>query len=363
MNNGRVRDTRCVALLATISWLLCAPYLQAGEQAAMTRGNYTNPVGGDIRMGDPFVLKHEGRYYLVGTTAGDGFKCWRSEDLVNWQPLGYAYQRNEDSWGRSSFWAPELFRYRDRFYMVYSASRDKDQGYRICLAAAERPEGPYRDVSTPWCDVGWSSIDGHVFTDEDGTPYLYFARVGVVGEPWAEPSTGYIFGKIYGVRLKPDLSGVVGEPVLCTEAEQEWEDPRSMHTRCNEGAFVLRRGDTYYMTYSASHYASPKYGIGYATAPSPLGPWEKAENNPLATTDPRVGVSGPGHSSITRSPDGSELFMVYHAHADPEHPSGNRTVNIDRVTFDDNGWMQLLGPTRTPQPMPSGTAPGSQAGE
>ncbi len=108
------------------------------------------------------------------------------------------------------------------------------------------------------------------------------------------------------------------------------------------------------MTYSSGHYASPAYGIGYATAPSPLGLWTKSPANPLVASDSAVGVSGPGHNSITTSPDGAELFMVYHAHADPQNPSGNRTVNIDRLVVAPDGALKLIGPTRTPQPMPSG---------
>ena len=42
--------------------------------------------------------------------------------------------------------------------------------------------------------------------------------------------------------------------------------------RVNEGCFVIRRNGTYYMTYSANSYESPFYGIGCATADSPLGP-------------------------------------------------------------------------------------------
>jgi GH43 family beta-xylosidase len=108
------------------------------------------------------------------------------------------------------------------------------------------------------------------------------------------------------------------------------------------------------MTYSFYHYAKPEYGIGYATAPAPLGPWTKGPNNPLVVQKLEIGVSGPGHNSITVSPDGEELFMVYHTHADPRQPSGNRTVNIDRLIFTDDGQLQLLGPTRSPQPLPSG---------
>ena len=79
--------------------------------------------------------------------------------------------------------------------------------------------------------------------------------------------------------------------------------------RCNEGAFVVKHDGRYYMTYSANHTGFPHYGIGYATADTPLGPWVKAEENPIAATNVDIGVSGPGHSCITKSPDGTEMFI------------------------------------------------------
>ncbi len=125
---------------------------------------------------------------------------------------------------------------------------------------------------------------------------------------------------------------------------------------------MLKHGGRYYMTYSAGHYASPRYGIGCAAADSPLGPWTKQPENPLAQADSQKGVSGAGHNCIVSSPDGSELFMVYHTHADPERPSADRVVNIDRVLFGEDGEMKLIGPTRSPQPMPVGvSSPGAGA--
>ena len=46
--------------------------------------------------------------------------------------------------------------------------------------------------------------------------------------------------------------------------------------------------------------------------------------------------------------------MVYHAHADPANPRGPRVVCIDRIEFEADGRLRLVGPTRSPQPMPSG---------
>jgi beta-xylosidase len=319
-------------------------------QQGETTKTYTNPVGGTpIQMGDPFVIQHDGRYYLFGTNASNtGFKFWESADLVHWTPKDWAYQETDGSWAKSHYWAPEVKEYRGKFYMTYSAMPKRTDTPRllIALAVSDKPAGPYEDLHAPWFDFGYSAIDGHIFVDDGGKPYLYFSRNGV--------QDGYSFGIIYGVALADDLSNPVGEAVKLIEADQPWEKVRYAENRCNEGAFVLKHEGRYYMTYSANHTGFPHYGIGYATADKPLGPWVKAQENPIAATNPDVGVSGPGHSCVTRSPDGKEMFIVYHSHADPQKPSGERVVNIDRLEFDENGKLKINGPTRSPQPMPSG---------
>jgi beta-xylosidase len=247
-----------------------------------------------------------------------------------------------------------VVRYRGRFYMVYSCEgRDREAGFRLCLAASDRPEGPFTDVHAPWLDTGWSCIDADLFVDEDGTPYLSFDKVGVVREP-----ERYMYGMIYAVRLSDDLSRATTQPVLCAQSDQPWEemDPK-LRSRCNEGAFVFKHKGVYYMTYSSGHYLSPRYGIGWATARSPLGPWTKSGENPLLASDASQGVSGPGHSCMTWSPDGKEMFIVYHAHADASRPGAGRTVNIDRVAVDAQGNLRVRGPTRTPQTRPSIATP------
>lgn len=321
--------------------------------AASSVPHYTNPIGGSITMGDPFILVDEHRFFLYGTTAvSEGFKCWVSTNLVDWTERGYAYRKSAESWGGKTFWAPEVIKYRERYYMVFSCQPSSNQSFsaRICLAVSDRPEGPFTDFKTPLLDNGWSCIDGHIFIDTDGTPYLFFAKVGVIDAP----PKRYLSGMVYGVKLKLDLSGLDGEPVLCTQADQPWELPEDGRSRCNEGSFVFERNGTYYMTYSANHYAEPFYGIGYATATAPLGPWTKSPGNPFVSQEPTIGVSGPGHNCVIASPDGKELFMVYHSHSDPAKPSGRRVVNLDRLTIQADGSLKLTGPTRSPQPLPSG---------
>jgi len=138
-----------------------------------------------------------------------------------------------------------------------------------------------------------------------------------------------------------------------------------MWARSNEGMTVFKVDSTYYMMYSGNHWADPNYGIGYATSDRPLGGlWTKYEGNPILEKDLAKGVSGPGHNGIVRSPDGKELFIVYHTHilngatgATLNLGKGRRmgrTLNIDRLIIHEDGTLSVNGPTRSPRPMPSG---------
>ncbi|MCL4401527.1 MAG: glycoside hydrolase family 43 protein [Acidobacteria bacterium] len=317
--------------------------------SALFAATYTNPIGDPpIRIGDPFVLQAEGAYYLFGTTARDGFLVQKSTDLVHWQPLGYAWKMTSEPWADGVFWAPEVKFYRGKYYMTYSGRMRGATPARLltAIAVSDKPEGPYKDLHAPWFDAGYSAIDSDLFVDSDGTPYLYFSRNGA--------RDGYAYGIVYGVEVARDLSKIIGEPVKLLEADQPWEKINWAHNRCNEGPTVLKHKGRYYMTYSANNTGAPGYGVGVATASKPLGPWVKYTDNPILASKLDIGVSSPGHNSITFSPDKKEMFIVYHTHADPGKPAGARVLNIDRLVFDKADRLKVVGPTRSPQPMPSG---------
>ena len=54
--------------------------------------------------------------------------------------------------------------------------------------------------------------------------------------------------------------------------------------------------------------------MGYATSKNPLGPFNKADNNPVLQKNTEQGgeVTGTGHNSITWSKDGKQMYCVYH---------------------------------------------------
>jgi len=336
-------------ILLTIIILL--PILTFGNKNSANcsdvRQTYTNPL--KVIIGDPYVLKVENRYYLYGTSVpGVGFKVWESDDLVNWEEKGIAFSKfaEGNQWGKKDFWAPEVVYYQDKYYMVYS-TRASDGHLKIALAASNSPLGPFVNIKAPLLDDGFSNIDGHIFVDEDGTPYFFYVR---------DCSENIIDGKhmsqIYVQEIAEDLLSLKNEPVLAIQPSQNWEGLED-DWQWNEGPFVLKNEGVYYLLYSANYFGSPDYAIGYATSSNPLGPWTKYEENPILSKNLSIGVSGPGHCSITESPDGSEPFIVYHTHTFPSSPGGNRILNIDRIYFDEEGNLKVIGPTRTPQPAPS----------
>jgi GH43 family beta-xylosidase len=313
----------------------------------MTR-TYQNPLP-IKQIGDPFVLRApDGTYFCYATSAPDGFKAWTSTDLVRWTEIGYIYQRKENSWGESDFWAPEVVHYGGKYFLHYSARWGKNQSLRIGVATADSPSGPFMDVlNHPMFDFDYAAIDGHVFFDDDGRSYFYYAR---------DCSENVVDGRheshLYVAELEEDLVTFKGEPLLITKPEQEWECRSGPEWFWNEGPFVLKHEGKYYLMYSANFYAGRDYSVGYAVAESPLGPFVKAAHNPILFS-PNLEISGPGHNSVTTSPDGRELFIVYHIHTDPQVPSGDRQVCIDRMGFREDGSLYVIGPTHTPQPIPS----------
>jgi len=132
-----------------------------------------------------------------------------------------------------------------------------------------------------------------------------------------------------------------------SKPEQAWEIRSGDEWRWNEGPFLLKSEDKYFLMYSANFYASRDYSVGYAIAEKPTGPFIKANHNPILSSNcPEF--SGPGHNSVTTSPDGKELIIVYHIHTDPANPSGDRQVCIDKMDIRD-GVISIQGPTMSKQ--------------
>lgn len=232
----------------------------------------------------------------------------------------------------------ECYEINGKYYLFYSADWKENptgalENFRIGVAVADDPAGPFADMADkPIFDPGYPIIDADVYT-EDGRYYLYYSRccyehnVDGLEESW-----------IYGVELKPDFTGVIGEPVLLLRPEQEWEGRSATATgrRWNEGSYLLKHNRKYYMTYSGNFFAGPDYAVGYATADTPLGPYTKAPENPILERGAQV--TGTGHNCMFRTTAG-ELMICYHGRT--EATGNDRIAFISPAHFDEQGRLVI----------------------
>ena len=377
MNNNFPKVFRCLAAGCFLLGLSLSSCVNAPKQTTTDEPlSFTNPL--PVQFGDPYILLVDSIYYMYGTGGGakDGFCAYSSPDMVNWTPVGQVYQGNvEGSWAVANFWAPEVYERNGKFYMLFSADWKENptnelENFRIGVAVADKPTGPFREMSDkPLFDPGYPAIDGNLLTDSDGRTYLYYSRCcykhPVESEFATKAKNDGLFDEIeeswiYVVEVKPDLSEIIGEPVLVLrppvqldDAQSEWES-RSVTTgevnrRWSEGPFALKQGDTYYLMYSANFFGGKNYAVGYATSKNPFGPIEKSTDNPVLEKNIEKGgiVTGTGHNSVTWSKDGRQMYCVYHART--EKTGDERVVFIDKMKIDEAGHLSVDGPTTDPQ--------------
>jgi beta-xylosidase len=328
-----------------------------------------NPL--PVAFGDPFVLKaSDGKYYMYGTGGvKDGFRACVSDDLSHWTELGRIYQGNTgDQWCVSNFWAPEVYEIDGKYYMLFSADWKENpdnelENFRIGVAVADQPSGPFKDLmNRPVFDPGYPVIDANILLD-NGRMYLYYSRCC-----YKNPVESEIADRakeqgwydeieeswVYGVEIKPDFSGIIGEPQLLLrppvkldDRQAEWESrsvtSREVNRRWTEGSFIFKHNDTYYIMYSANYFGGKNYAVGYATSKSPLGPFAKADNNPVLQKNTGEGgkVTGTGHCMMFTT--AGKMYCVYHGRT--EETGDERVVFIDPMEIQPGGKLVVHGPT------------------
>ncbi|KPM42349.1 hypothetical protein AK830_g4184 [Neonectria ditissima] len=285
------------------------------------------------------------------------------------------------------------------------------------------------------------TIDPNIFFDDTGRIYLYTSRNAYRNWNWDDQLSKYIEeSNIIMVELRrewwddpsastmpqmaasqvnihkkdsPSLpknitsyngTGEIGHPprkdgwktVISYGADpQEWENfhvndyeaynGTKKDRRWSEGSTVIKRRGAngkhvYLLTYSANNFEASNYGVGFATANSPSGPFYKSSKNPVLSQipDAEVPIYSTGHGSIVassprdrkdkvgaqdvtlRTPKGSELFYVHHGRNDTTH---DRSLYTTRMTLKESavyfGSDTAISMHLTPldQPLPKHTYP------
>jgi len=265
-----------------------------------------------VILADPFILLDGDTYYAYGTHAVDGIEVYTSNDLETWTFKGLALDKKNTT-SSQWFWAPEVYKRGDTYYMYYSAEE------HLFVATSNSPTGPFVQHGGYMLEslIGDEKcIDSTVYTDEEGNMYLFFVRFTDGNVIWSCPLSDDGLSPADGATLRRVLSATI-----------PWERQQAKVT---EGPFVVRHDGKFYLTYSANDYQSIWYGIGYATSSDIMRGWRKYSGNPIIQNVD--GLFGTGHHSFFTDKEG-RMRIVFHAHhgSNSVHP---RRMYIGTMTFD-----------------------------
>ncbi len=340
-------DGRYLALSCYGSGKTALRDLTLGAYEAPEGAVYRNPLQSD--GADPTAFYYDGVYYVFSTGS---FACRATTDLLRYRSVG-AVADSAKLYGHKYFGGPTLTEKDGIFYMFYTTYKTgSDSELLICVATSDKVTGPYTQtkqtaLNETYCAKG--SAGSFPFRDPvSGKDYLY----------WYTTERAY-GNLIYGAEITYNGGVASIDPATITRLvypTEAWEkkEENGYSGRVCERANVIFHNGYYYLFYAGSHFAT-SYGEGYAVAKSPLGPFTKYKNNPILSATSLV--NGPGCTFIVPSPDGTELFVLYHAHQSTSKVNP-RPLYLDRLEFrpDPDGGADIAcicGPTVTSQPVPS----------
>ena len=330
-----LRPTRRRALLAGVGLLGAA----ALPVAVRAQGAINDRMTGDTwPVHDPCIIKADGLYHLFCTSQmheGRGLIAWRtSPDLMAWTLKGDVMPAFPD-WvtqavpGTRGAWAPDISYENGRYRLYYAASLFGKNSSVVGLMTT-----PTLDTARP--DFGWKD-EGLVIASQPGDDYNAIDPNLVkdaAGGQWL------VLGSFWSGLKMTALDAATGKPKdpknLIAVAERP-DKPDAV-----EGAFLIRRGEDYYLFASydfCCRGVNSTYYTVVGRSKSVTGPFVDREGKSMQGGGGTVVLSasdrwkGPGHCAVLQ--DAGTDYIVYHAY-DAQN-GGRPTLRINRLDWRD-GW-------------------------
>ena len=346
---------------------------------------FKNPVF--MPMPDPYIYRYDNgtsvKYYPCKSN-GNGVNLGETDKLTDWGGTTEVWHlpATSSAWNRANLWAPELHRVDGKWYIYYAAgwtsSESQAQGYgdygtqRTGVLECTS-DNPYTGT---WIDKGMIFTgdaddlekykeNGNVATTLDNDYAIDMTVFELNDQLYAVWSGNDDQGK-QRLYIAPMVNPYTIETARIQLAypQYSWELETS---DLLEGPAMLFNPDRtkLFCVYSCCQSTTKAYKLGMLeldlTNPAtsdPLIPanWKKSmnpvftrcdnysiSNNPYADDSKNElgmkygGVNGVGHNTFTKSPDGTEDWIVYHTKRYSESGWGNRDAFIQMFTWDEDG--------------------------
>ncbi len=184
---------------------------------------------------------------------------------------GIAIDIKDIPWVKRQLWAPDVA-FKNGTYYLYFPAKDKQDIFRIGVATSTSPTGPFEAEPRPI--EGSFSIDPAVFTDDDGSSYMYYGGIwGGQLQRWKtgqydstaaqEPTDSTapaLTAKV--ARMSKDMlhfEGPVrdvqivdnaGKPLVAGDHDRRFFEAAWMHKYNGKYYFSYSTGDTHFICYA-----------------------------------------------------------------------------------------------------------------
>ncbi|HVJ88004.1 MAG TPA: glycoside hydrolase family 43 protein [Caulifigura sp.] len=319
-------------LLLTCSVLL----LFRGAACPAQETTFRNPIL--PHAADPWVIRHTDGFYYYCSSSREEIALTRSKTLTGLAAGERQIIRPRRPAGPDSrqVWAPELH-FLDGAWYVYFAASDGDNANHRMHVLENRSADPFAGtftekgrIAAPDDDL-WA-IDGSVL-EHDGKRYFVWSRA--LGEN-LDP-------QVLCIARMTNPWTLENPTVEISRPTHRWE--RRGDPDVNEGPQALSHAGRTFLVYSASGSWTDDYCLGLLSLKPGGNPLNAANWNksPEPVFQSANGVFGPGHCCFTKSPDGTEDWILYHA-AREKGSGWDRNVRMQRFEWATDGTPQFGEP-------------------
>lgn len=328
----------------------------AQEKGTLKKKPISQPLVKHIYTADPSAHLFGGRIYIYPShdveagvkenDNGDHFDM-RDYHILSMDSIGgkitdhgVALDKNEIPWAGRQLWAPDAA-YKNGTYYLYFPIKDKQDIFRIGVATAQTPTGPFKAEKEPI--KGSYSIDPAVFKDTDGSYYMYFGGIwGGQLQHWND----HKYDPAAKLKNKNEQAILPRVAKLSADMKRFTEEARNIQIldetrkpflesnndkRFFEAAWMHKYKRKYYFSYSTgdTHY------ICYAIGNSPYGPFTYKG----VVLNPVEGWTN--HHSIVEI---KEKWYIFYHDVQLSGKTHLRNVKVAELRYEADGTIQTINP-------------------